>query len=111
MDLVAMLNRLCTPAFLYAVVHGLLLVLQFFRALSYGTLFQSQVLSSIIVNLIWIVFWAWLLNYICSKGLSPISWLVFLTPFILMVAGASRRGGGVVIVNLMDPNPLSGLFR
>ena len=100
----AVLNRLCTPAFLYAVVHIALLAMTLLRHMSRGTLFNSDVLSKLLFNVIMIVAWVFVLNFCCRKGLGPISWLLVLAPFIAML-GFSRRS-----INLNDPNPLSGFM-
>lgn len=103
-NFVAILNRLCTPAFIYAVMHIVLLAFTLLKYLSRGDLFNSKVMSAIIMNIILIAIWAFILNYLCSINLGPVSWFLVLAPFIAMLGFARRN------VSLYDPNPLSGFF-
>jgi hypothetical protein len=37
-----------------------------------------------IIKFVYVIFWTWLLNLLCKGGLSTLSWLLLLFPFILM---------------------------
>lgn len=104
MDLVATLNKLCTPAFVYAVVHLFFLGLRVLAVLQRGTLFRSEIMSMLILHAIVIAVFAFLLNRLCKAGYPQVSWIVVLLPFLLMLINSRRT------VDLSDPNLLSGLM-
>jgi hypothetical protein len=39
------------------------------------------------INLVFVFFWAWVLNKLCEKGYTGFAWFVLALPFLLMVAG------------------------
>jgi hypothetical protein len=65
----------CTPAKLYAI-------LAIFSAVGaiFGGIPIFQMLGSIIGSAIWI----WLLNFLCSKGFTWLSWFLVVFPFIIL---------------------------
>ena len=69
-------SKLCTPAMIYFVLGVISLILLFS---------QGALLFSLLIKAIFVVVWTWLLNYLCSKGYSIISWILVLLPFILML--------------------------
>ena len=86
------LKELCTPAFIYFVISMIGLIM-----LVLGNLGNSKHLSLgsfiahvpdttmvFIVNLIYILFWTWILNLMCKDGHSGIAWFLVLLPFILL---------------------------
>ena len=86
------LKDLCTPAMIYFVISIISLALILFQNLgnsdSYcvGS-FSCRVPNTgfvFIVQLIYVLFWTYVLNLICKDGHSGISWLLVLFPFILL---------------------------
>jgi hypothetical protein len=91
--ILSQLKKICPPAMLY-------LVLSIFSFL--GILMQNCSISSRYVigdmsaktpchnawifvgKAIYIIFWTWLLNMLCSKGFTTVSWFLVLLPFIAM---------------------------
>jgi len=69
-------SRFCTPAQLYLILAGISLLTAFFN--------NFQVIT-LIVNGIFVLIWGWILNWLCSKGLKAISWILVLLPFILFI--------------------------
>jgi hypothetical protein len=67
-------SRFCTPAQLYLILAGISLLTAFFN--------NFQVIT-LVVNGIFVLLWGWILNWLCSKGLKAISWILVLLPFIL----------------------------
>ena len=67
-------SRFCTPAQLYLILAGISLITAFFN--------NFQVIT-LVVNGIFVLIWGWILNWLCSKGLKAISWILVLLPFIL----------------------------
>ncbi len=92
-DIFTQLKKLCPPAMLY-------LVLSIFSFL--GILIQNCNTSSryiigdmsakvpchnawfFVGKIVYIVFWTWLLNLLCNKGFTTVSWFLVLLPFIAM---------------------------
>ena len=70
-------GKYCTPAQLYLILAGISLLTAFFKNFRVVTLG---------VNLIFVVLWAWVLNWMCGKGLQAVSWILVLLPFILFAA-------------------------
>lgn len=69
-----MFNRLCTPALIY---------LAFALSHIFIDMFKHMYNSALIKFFIMIVF-ATLLNTLCERGLSIISWILVFVPFIMM---------------------------
>jgi energy-coupling factor transporter transmembrane protein EcfT len=67
-------SRFCTPAQLYLILAGISLLTAFFN--------NFQVIT-LVVNGIFVLIWGWILNWLCSRGLKAISWILVLLPFIL----------------------------
>ena len=66
---------LCNPAMLYLIL-SIIVILMGFSA-------QVQV-SVFFIKLIWMVVWVYILNLLCSKGYTTVSWVLVLLPFILI---------------------------
>jgi hypothetical protein len=85
-------KQLCTPAQFYLVLAVLGLLVSMFQ--NFGNngiyslgLFSCRVPSTIlvfIVQIIYVLFWTWILNLICKDGYVGISWFLVLLPFILL---------------------------
>ena len=69
-------SRFCTPAQLYLILAGISLLTAFFNDFKVMTL---------VMNGIFVLLWGWILNWLCSKGLKAISWILVLLPFILFI--------------------------
>jgi predicted PurR-regulated permease PerM len=65
---------LCTPAQVYVILTALSLIAMIF-AKQYGPA---------VVKLIFAFIFTFVLNWLCSKGYSSLSWFIVLVPFILM---------------------------
>ena len=72
--------KLCTPALIYLVISVLVLVFLIFSGISALTLLMKSAL---------IVLWTFLLNWLCSRGLGVLSWIILLLPVVLVVLLAS----------------------
>jgi hypothetical protein len=66
----------CTPAQLYLVLGAIGIISAFFKKFSIETLLTKA---------LFLVIWAWVLNWLCSKGFKAISWILVLLPFILVL--------------------------
>ena len=86
------IKELCTPASIYFVISIIALAMILLQNLGnqnrydVGS-FSCRVPSTaaiFIVELIYILFWTWVLNLICKDGHTIVSWLLILLPFILL---------------------------
>ena len=66
---------LCNPAMLYLVLSVIVILMGFSAQLNIGVF---------IVKLIWMIVWVYILNFLCSKGYTSVSWVLVLLPFILI---------------------------
>ena len=86
------LKDLCTPSLLYFIISIIALVLVFLQNLgntnSYHVgSFSCRVPNTaliFIIKLIYILFWTYVLNLICSDGHIGLSWLLVLLPWLLL---------------------------
>lgn len=70
-------GKYCTPAQVYLVLAAIGLVSGFLK--------NFRVLT-LIFNSVFVVLFAWILNFLCSKGLTAISWVLVLLPFVLLAS-------------------------
>ena len=69
-------SKYCTPAQLYLVLGVIGLITGFFK--NYG-------METLLTKALFLVIWAWVLNWLCSKGFKAVSWILVLLPFILVL--------------------------
>ena len=67
-------GKYCTPAQLYLVLGAIGIISAAFNKFSVETLLTQA---------LFLVIWAWVLNWLCSKGFKAISWILVLLPFIM----------------------------
>jgi hypothetical protein len=68
-------DALCDPAKLYIVLSIIAIIVALIRGMP---------LSAVVLKAFFILFWTWVLNYLCSKGFKMVSWFLVLFPFIVM---------------------------
>lgn len=78
MDVKKFVQNLCAPAQLYFGLHLISIVATFLGFFS---------VTNAIVALIGTFIWSFILNKICSAGLTPISWFLVLVPIVGVVLG------------------------
>ena len=67
-------SKYCSPAQLYLVLGAIGIISAAFNKFSIETL---------LTHALFLVIWAWVLNWLCSKGFKAISWILVLLPFIM----------------------------
>ena len=85
------LSQLCSPAAFYFILSMIAYILMVFQNIGemqryHLGLFSVPVESTFlifVVQLIYILFWTYVLNLICKDGNKWLSWLLILFPFIL----------------------------
>ena len=85
------LSDLCTPSRVYFLVSLIVLILSIVQ--NFGNTnkyclgsFTCEVPSTILVfciKIVYIMFWAWILNLICRDGQKKIAWFLVLLPFLM----------------------------
>lgn len=69
-------SKYCTPAQLYLILGAIGIFMGLFNNFSMKTL---------LTKVLFLVIWAWVLNWLCSKGFKAISWILVLLPYILVL--------------------------
>ena len=85
------LRNLCTPAVIYLAISMMLLVFMYIQNRNNVDVYclgayecdVTNVTAIFLVKFVYILFWTWILNLICSSGFTSISWLLVLMPVIL----------------------------
>ena len=92
---------LCNPAMLYLIL-SIIVILMGFSAQVNAGLF--------IVKIIMMLVWVYILNFLCSKGYTTVSWVLVLLPFILiafmalMLLEVTRRLSGKAFPEFVKNN-------
>ena len=92
--IISKIQNLCTPALIYFILSVISIFMMIFDNLEnthhycFGNVSCNVANTStiFIVEILFIVFWTWLLNFICSRGYTNIAWFILLFPFILLFA-------------------------
>jgi hypothetical protein len=101
-------SNLCTPAKLYFIISLILLVVSLYYDITrnekdkicLGNLsckIESKPIFYIL-NIIFILIWAFILNLLCSFGWSKLSWFLFLFPYIILGIIFLMIAGIVIII-------------
>ena len=67
--------NLCTPALIYFILSVIGII---------GMIFYSFLIIPILIQIIGVLLWTWLLNYLCSSGYEGVSWFLVLFPYIII---------------------------
>jgi len=89
------LRKLCTPSKVYLLISIVALVIMVIQnyvfngnasafCLGSYSCSVSSIILVFIVKLLYILFWGWILNLICSAGAPEFAWFLVILPFILM---------------------------
>lgn len=85
---------LCTPALIYLVISVSAILIMGLQSLMSSDITPycvgmykcnpGSVLTIFFMKLIYVAVWTWILQLICSKGYSAVSWFLLLFPIIIM---------------------------
>ncbi len=92
MKLVKKLTKLCSPALFYFSFSILFLILSMFQNIGNSGIYTlgcytksvSSTIFIFVLEVIYILFWTWILNLICKDGHSGVSWILVFLPIILL---------------------------
>lgn len=88
-------KNLCTPAYVYLVISFIAIVVIAIQnyansdtyCLGNYTCNNTDTVFIFIFKIIWVIFWTWLLNVICSRGGATgryIAWALVLIPYVII---------------------------
>lgn len=85
-------RSLCTPALIFFVISVISLLIMIYdniqntKSYCMGNVSCNVPNTSMIfiVEIISLIFWTWLLNFMCSRGYSSVAWFILLIPYILL---------------------------
>ena len=69
-------KQLCEPAKLYFILVIISIIIGLFNGFN---------VLAIIIKLFFAVIWTFILNWLCKKGWSTLSWILVILPFIIMI--------------------------
>jgi hypothetical protein len=86
------IKNLCTPAFVYLAISMISLLIMlgqnFGNTNTYciGNYMCSvqNTISVFVIKVMYIAFWTWIINFICSSGHTNIAWFLVLLPYIIL---------------------------
>jgi len=84
-------NKLCRPAFVYLTISLISLAFIALQNMSSCTKYNigdyscdvTSVFGIFIIKIIYVLFWTYVLNLICTDDNKSLAWLLVLTPFLL----------------------------
>ena len=85
------ISDMCSPAFVYLVVSGIVVCFVFMQNLYNTNMLKAGSYSFRVPNtmlvfaikMVWVLFWAYVLNLICRDGHSTLAWILVLVPWIV----------------------------
>jgi hypothetical protein len=90
--IMADIKALCTPAFVYFVISAVAFVGMVIQNLGNTKTFcfgkhtcaVPSTLLMFVGQALWVGIWTYILNYLCRKGYTELSWLLLFLPIILL---------------------------
>lgn len=87
-------RSLCTPALIFFIISVVSLFGMLFDNLEnthhycFGNVSCNVANTStiFIVEILFLVFWTWVLDFICSRGYTNFAWFILLFPYVLLLA-------------------------
>jgi uncharacterized protein YacL len=85
-------KRLCTPALVYLVFSILFIITAMVQnagntnkvCIGRVECNVQSTSATFLINILWVVFWTWILSSLCKYGHSNIAWFLVLLPFIMV---------------------------
>lgn len=81
----------CTPALTYLVISFVALLVSLVQNRQNSTVYSVGHVSAPVQNtayvyilkIMWFLFWAWILNLLCTKGYTTVAWVLVAIPFLV----------------------------
>ena len=82
---------MCTPAMVYLAISFVALLVSLMQNHQNTTVYSVGHVSSpvqntayvFILKIMWFLFWAWILNLLCTKGYKTVAWVLVAIPFLV----------------------------
>jgi len=93
MNILKTFNSICTPAQLYLAISLVTILSMLVQNCQDSTVYKigdmvvktpCHNLAFFAVKFLYVILWTWLLNLLCKKGFTTVSWLLVLLPIIAM---------------------------
>tara|TARA_B100000674_G_C37933940_1_gene959362 strand:- start:1851 stop:2168 length:318 start_codon:yes stop_codon:yes gene_type:complete len=93
MNAIKIFNKICTPAQIYLAISLVAIISMLVQNCQDNTVYRvgnmvvktpCHNLAFFAVKILYVLLWTWLLNLLCKKGFTTISWLLVLLPLIGM---------------------------
>lgn len=81
MKFLSTIRKFCTPAYVYLVVSSILVLLSFLLT----KCMSMDCFIMFAIRMIFVILWAFVLNYICDKVSKTVSWILVILPAVLLV--------------------------
>lgn len=83
--------NLCKPSYVYLLLSTFTIVILYLQNLDNTTIYcvgshECDVPNTtfiFLINIVYVLFWTWVLNLICKEGFTGLSWFLVLGPYIL----------------------------
>ncbi len=85
------LRNLCSPAFVYLAISTIIVAIMYYQNYNNVDIYclgsyecdTINIQVIFIIKMLYILFWTWILNIICSSGSHSIAWLLAILPFLM----------------------------
>ena len=85
------LRKLCTPAYVYLVISIIAIIIMAIQNYNNVDVYclgnyscNADTGLIFVIKIIYVIFWTWILNIICSAGAQNVAWFLVLFPYILL---------------------------
>lgn len=86
--------KLCTPALLYFVLAVISILLMIINKTAAAYVFG---------NIVGVLLWTWFLNFFCNKGFTMVSWVLVLSPYVIILLALAT--GVIKMSDLQEAQP------
>ena len=80
--------KLCTPALLYFVLAVMSILFM---------IVNKTVAAYVFGNMVGVLLWTWFLNFFCNKGFTVVSWVLVLSPYVIILIALATG-----VINMSD---------
>ena len=85
------LTKLCAPAKVYLIISSIFIIIMALQNYNNDDVYclgyyscQVDTVLVFIIKIVYILFWTWILNIICSAGAVNVAWFLVLLPYIVL---------------------------